>query len=78
MVSKTSSRKAAHALLHLALEGLGLHRVIARIDARNDGSGRLAERLGMRREDHLIANESFKGAWSDEIDLALLFFLPSS
>lgn len=47
-------------------------RVIARIDARNDASVRLAERLGMRREAHLIANVWFKGAWSDEIDLALL------
>ncbi|MGH2884956.1 MAG: GNAT family N-acetyltransferase, partial [Solirubrobacteraceae bacterium] len=64
--------EAAHALLHLAFDGLGLHRVIARIDPRNDASLRLAERLGMRREAHLIANEWFKGAWSDEIDLALL------
>ncbi len=26
----------------------------------------------MRQEAHLISNEWFKGAWSDEIDLALL------
>jgi len=26
----------------------------------------------MRREAHLVSNEWFKGAWSDEVDLALL------
>lgn len=64
--------EAAHALLHLAFDQLGLHRVTARVDSRNDASLRLAARLGMRREAHLISNEWFKGEWSDEIDLALL------
>jgi RimJ/RimL family protein N-acetyltransferase len=64
--------EAAHAVLHLAFDQLGLHRVIARVDARNDASLRLADRLGMRREAHLVSNEWFKGAWSDEVDLALL------
>jgi RimJ/RimL family protein N-acetyltransferase len=64
--------EAAHAVLHLAFDGLGLHRVVARVDARNDPSLRLAARLGMRREVHLMANEWFKGEWSDEIDFALL------
>ena len=64
--------EAAHAVLHLAFDGLGLHRVVARVDARNEPSLRLAARLGMRREAHLIANEWFKGGWSDEIDFALL------
>lgn len=64
--------EAAHALLHLAFDDLGLHRVIARIDARNEASLRLGARLGMRQEAHLISNEWFKGDWSDEIDLALL------
>ncbi|MGO9497803.1 MAG: GNAT family N-acetyltransferase [Solirubrobacteraceae bacterium] len=64
--------EAAHALLHLACDGLSLHSVIARIDARNEASLRLGARLGMRQEAHLISNEWFKGDWSDEIDLALL------
>lgn len=64
--------EATHAVLHLAFDRLGLHRVMARVDARNDASLRLAERLGMRREARLVKNEWFKGAWSDEIDLALL------
>ncbi len=64
--------EAFHAVLHLTFDQLGLHRVIARVDARNDASLRLADRLGMRREAHLITNEWFKGSWSDEIDLGLL------
>jgi len=64
--------EAVHAVLHLAFDQLGLHRVIARVDVRNEASLRLGARLGMRQEAHLISNEWFKGAWSDEIDLALL------
>jgi RimJ/RimL family protein N-acetyltransferase len=64
--------EAAHALLHLSFDALGLHRVIARVDARNQPSLRLCTRLGMRQEAHLISNEWFKGGWSDEIDFALL------
>jgi RimJ/RimL family protein N-acetyltransferase len=64
--------EATHAMLHLAFDQLGLHRVIARIDARNVASLRLSERLGMRPEAHLIQNEWFKGGWSDEVDVALL------
>ena len=64
--------EASHALLHLAFDELGLHRVIARVDARNEASLRLADRLGMRREAHLVSNEWFKGVWSDEIDFAVL------
>jgi RimJ/RimL family protein N-acetyltransferase len=64
--------EAAHAGLHLAFDDFGLHRVIARIDARNSASGRLATRLGMRQEAHLRENEWFKGEWTDEIDYGLL------
>jgi len=64
--------EAAHALLHLAFDQLGLHRVNARVDPRNEASLRLGARLGMREEAHLVSNELFKSAWSDEIDLALL------
>jgi RimJ/RimL family protein N-acetyltransferase len=64
--------EAAHALLHLAFGELGLHRVIARVDARNTASARLAARLGMRQEAHLLENEWFKGEWTDELDFGLL------
>jgi RimJ/RimL family protein N-acetyltransferase len=64
--------EAAHRLLHLAFDDLGLHRVIARIDADNHSSARLASRLGMRQEAHLVQNEWFKGRWSDELGFAIL------
>ncbi|HWI00672.1 MAG TPA: GNAT family N-acetyltransferase [Propionibacteriaceae bacterium] len=64
--------EAAHAVLHLAFDDLGLHRAIARIDARNVTSIRVAARLGMRQEAHLVENERFKGEWSDELDFGLL------
>lgn len=64
--------EAAAAMLALAFDGLGLHRVIARLDARNTSSARLAARLGLRQEAHLIQNEMFKGEWSDELVFAML------
>jgi RimJ/RimL family protein N-acetyltransferase len=64
--------EAAHRLLHLAFDDLGLHRVTARVDADNHSSARLAARLGMRQEAHLVQNEWFKGHWSDELDFAIL------
>jgi RimJ/RimL family protein N-acetyltransferase len=69
---KGLATEAAHAVLHVAFDDLGLHRVFARLDARNEGSARLAARLGMRQEAHLIENEWFKDEWTDELDFALL------
>ena len=57
-------------------QGIGdrmkLHRVIARIDARNLASAGVLRRLGMRHEAHLVQNEMFKGEWTDEDDFAML------
>lgn len=64
--------EAVRRLLGLAFDDLRLHRVIARVDARNDASARLASRLGMRQEAYLVRNEWFKGEWTDELDFALL------
>lgn len=63
--------EAVAALLDLAFSGLGLHRVVARLDARNEASARLAERLGLRREAHFVRNEMFKGEWTDELVYAI-------
>jgi RimJ/RimL family protein N-acetyltransferase len=64
--------EASAALLELAFAGLDLHRVIARIDERNDASAGVLRRLGMRQEARLVENEWFKGEWSTEIDFAIL------
>lgn len=67
--------EAAAQLLRLGFgisSGLGLHRIIARLDARNTPSASVAERLGMRQEAHFVQNERFKGEWSDELVYAIL------
>lgn len=64
--------EAAHALLRLGFDDLSLHRVIARLDERNEPSARLARRLGMRQEARLVRNELFKGEWTTELDFAML------
>lgn len=64
--------EACAALLPLAFDGLGLHRVIARIDERNTASAAVLRRLGMRKEAVLVENEWFKGEWTTEIDFAML------
>ena len=64
--------EAANLMLRLGFEELGLHRIVARIDERNEASVRLARRLGMRQEARLVSNELFKGEWSNELDFAML------
>ncbi|GIE87350.1 GNAT family N-acetyltransferase [Actinoplanes regularis] len=64
--------EAAQAMLKLGFEDLGLHRIIGRIDERNEPSARVLRRLGMRQEARLVHNELFKGEWSTEVDFAML------
>lgn len=64
--------EACLAMLGLAFDEMGLHRVTARLDARNDKSARMAARLGMRLEAHYVKNELFKGEWADELVYAML------
>jgi RimJ/RimL family protein N-acetyltransferase len=64
--------EAAALLLRLGFEELGLHRIVGRLDARNEASAKVLERLGMRREAHLRENEFVKGEWCDELVYAIL------
>jgi RimJ/RimL family protein N-acetyltransferase len=64
--------EAGLALLGLAFDVLGFHRVFARLEARNDASAALAARLGMRREALLVENEWVKGEWQSELVYAIL------
>jgi RimJ/RimL family protein N-acetyltransferase len=64
--------EAAAAVLGLAFETYDLHRVYGRLEARNGASARVLEKLGMRREAHLIENEWVKGEWQSELAYALL------
>ena len=60
------------AMVDLAFDRLGAHRVIGRIDGRNEASRRVLERLGMRHEAHYRENEFVKGEWTDEVVFAIL------
>jgi RimJ/RimL family protein N-acetyltransferase len=64
--------EATRVIFELAFDGLGAHRVIGRLDARNVASARVLEHLGMRLEAHLVENEWVKGEWASELVYALL------
>lgn len=51
---------------------LGAHRIWAVADTRNVNSWKMMERLGMRREAHMVHNCFIKGEWCDEYLYALL------
>jgi RimJ/RimL family protein N-acetyltransferase len=59
-------------MLDFAFDTVRLHRVVGRTEARNTGSARVLEKLGMRREAHLVENEWVKGEWQSEVVYAVL------
>ena len=64
--------ESARVMLDLAFRELGLHRVYAELDSRNDASVRLCERLGMRHEGTLVEHMWLKGEWTDTGHYAIL------
>jgi RimJ/RimL family protein N-acetyltransferase len=69
---KGYATEASAAMLALAFGTYELHRVVGRAEARNVASTRVLEKLGMRREAHLVENEWVKGEWQSEVIYALL------
>jgi len=64
--------ESARRMLQLGFEQLGLHRIVGRLEPRNTASARVLERLGMRREAHLLENEWVKDEWQSEQVYAML------
>jgi RimJ/RimL family protein N-acetyltransferase len=64
--------EAARVVLRVAFEDLRLHRVVGRLEPRNVASARVLEKLGMRREAHLVENEFVRGRWQSELVYAIL------
>jgi RimJ/RimL family protein N-acetyltransferase len=64
--------EAAEEVVRLAFSTYGLHRLYGRLEPRNTASARVLEKLGMRREAHLVENEWVKGEWQSEAIYALL------
>lgn len=59
------AQEAAERMVELCFETLGSHRVHAELDPRNSASVGLCERLGMRKEAHLVEDILLKGEWAD-------------
>jgi RimJ/RimL family protein N-acetyltransferase len=64
--------EAAGAILDMAFTDIGLHRMTADLDPRNERSAALCRRLGMREEGRFIEDTWFKGAWGDTSIYAIL------
>jgi RimJ/RimL family protein N-acetyltransferase len=64
--------EASRALIDLAFDHYGVHRVTAQLDARNHRSAALCERLGMRREAHKRRDYWSKGEWTDSFEYGVL------
>ena len=64
--------EAATALLKVAFDELGAHRVYAELDAANEASARLCEILGMSREALLRDRDHVDGEWRDVAIFGLL------
>lgn len=69
---KGYAAEGASALLDQAFGAIGLHRVRAELDPRNDASIALCLRLGMREEAHFVQDLRFKGEWADTGIYAIL------
>jgi RimJ/RimL family protein N-acetyltransferase len=64
--------EGAREMLRVGFDELGLHRIYAEADPRNLASLKVMERLGMRREAHLVETWLLKGEWVDEVVCAIL------
>lgn len=64
--------EAAIAMLNVAFDHYGLHRVFAQMDARNAASAKMAARIGMRQEAHLRQDWWSKGEWTDTLVFGML------
>ena len=64
--------EASRALVDPAFDRYGVHRVLALLDARNERSAALYERLGMRREGHRRRDRWPQREWTDSYEYAVL------
>lgn len=64
--------EAATAMLNVAFDHYGLHRVFAQVDSRNAASAKMAARIGMRQEAHLRQDWWSKGEWTDTLVFGML------
>lgn len=64
--------EAIRAVLDVAFDESGFHRVFARCGAKNRGSAQMLKGLGMRLEAHYREHALFQGEWDEELHFAIL------
>ncbi len=64
--------EAVSAALGYAFSTMGLHRIFAGVDTRNERSWKLMERIGMRREAHFVHANLEGNDWVDDYTYAML------
>ncbi|TSB47746.1 GNAT family N-acetyltransferase [Alkalicoccobacillus porphyridii] len=70
---KGYASEAVKSLVNKLFNEYGVHRIQATLDARNESSKKLCERLGMRKEAHFIQDYWSKGEWTDSIVFGMLY-----
>ncbi len=71
-VGRGLATEAVYAALGYGFNSMGLHRIFAGVDTRNDKSWQLMERIGMRREAHFIHANLEGEEWIDDFTYAML------
>lgn len=69
---KGYATEALNAVIDYLFNGLNIHRIQANLDARNQASAKLCERVGMRQEAHFIQDYWNKGQWTDSFVYGML------
>ena len=64
--------EAVNAALGYAFATMGMHRMFAAVDTRNERSWKLMERIGMRREAHFVHANLEGDGWIDDYTYAML------
>ncbi|WP_121615522.1 GNAT family N-acetyltransferase [Virgibacillus halodenitrificans] len=69
---KGYATEATRSLVEYLFKEFNVHRIQANLDARNEASKKLCERIGMRKEAHFIQDFWNKGEWTDSIVYGML------
>jgi RimJ/RimL family protein N-acetyltransferase len=69
---KGYANEALTAVINYLFSHLNKHRIIASVDPTNEGSIKLIERLGFRKEAHFKESLFFHGKWVDDVIYAVL------
>lgn len=70
---KGYATEAVSGLVKKLFVELNVHRIQANLDARNEASQKLCERVGMRKEAHFIHDFWNKGEWTSSIVYGMLY-----